>query len=673
MSPTPTTTETAHASTPLAALTMHKLPLGAVRAEGWLQHQLELMVDGMFGHLEEISAFLAADNGWFVDGNEGWEEQPYWLRGFYSLAVLTGDERCLAAAKRWIEAVLASQKPDGWFGSDYHRRHVGRDGAQVSDLWGHMVMLWPLRDHYEYSGDERVLALMERFFAYCAAMPDEEFIQQMRGGTWQDYREECGDWKVGVQVKRAGDMIPHLHWLYERSGDESLLSLATRFFNAVLPPVHEFIDIHTVHFAQRHAYAALYGRQAELTRGLEESEYWYQQMMAVWGQQPRGAFAADEMIRLGKIDPRQGIETCTMVEFALKFYELGRLSGDGIYADRVEDLYFNHFPAAQMPDLTGLHYLTASNCPELGCGTNHDLRNEEQAREQGREYPMLRYSARDYRCCQHNVAQGWPYFVQNLWQRSADGGLVAWLYAASTVSHEVDGTRVTLRQATDYPFDGTIAITVEDGAAAFPLSLRVPGWSRGVSLKVNGEVQAAEADARGLIRLERRWQPGDRVEVTFAMELSHTRWPRNGALTIDRGPLSYSLRIEEDWRRLDDGAWPSWAVHPISAWNYGLVLRDGAPEVAAVERSERIAAQPWSIEVAPIELRVRARRIPEWGYEAEPNDGSPQELRKSPIRAEGEDEFVRMIPLGCARLRMSCLPEVSDAPHAQRWKAYRDY
>ena len=106
---------------PLQPLTMARLPLGSVRARGWLKHQLDLMTVGMTGRLMEVSKFLAPDNGWFGTEKEGWEEQPYWLRGFYDLAVLTGEERLLAESKRWIDAVLSSQDKDGYFGARYHK------------------------------------------------------------------------------------------------------------------------------------------------------------------------------------------------------------------------------------------------------------------------------------------------------------------------------------------------------------------------------------------------------------------------------------------------------------------------------------------------------------------------------------------------------------------------
>ena len=72
----------------------------------------------------------------------------------------------------------------------------------------------------------------------------------------------------------------------------------------------------------------------------------------------------------------------------------------------------------------------------------------------------------------------------------------------------------------------------------------------------------------------------------------------------------------------------------------------------------------WSIEAAPIEITAKAKRISNWKLENE----TVQELRRSPIKTDKPEETITMIPLGCARLRMSCLPTVSNGPDAQEWK-----
>ena len=648
---------------PLLTEPLVKLPLGAIRPKGWLRHQLDLMVDGMTGRLAELSAFLDPENGWFGGGNPGWEEQPYWLRGFHDLAVLTGDEHLLAEARRWIEAVIQSQDEEGYLGARYHRRVVGANGQAICDLWPHMVMLDAIISHYEHTADPRVLPMMTRFFQFCRDLPEETFIPKRCKAS--PHSPDFGDWKPFIQYDRAGDMLPHIYWLYNHTGQAWLLDLATRFYQHTKPPEGEWLDRHVVHFTQRFRYPGNYYVQSGADWHLQAAEYWYDQHLSTWGQQPRGAFGADECIRPGRVDPRQAIETCAMVEFAKSFYLLGRIAGDCVYADRCEDVMLNHFPAAQTPDLKALHYLTASNQPQLDASGNHEYHNK------GRQ---ICYSPHIYRCCQHNVAMGWPWYAQNLWQATADNGLAAWLYAACDVTARVGdvhccngGILVTIRSQTDYPFDGQVSMEVESpGPVDFPLYLRVPRWCQGFRVAVNGQSLDVEALPGTYVRVERTWAAGDTVIIDMPMEIALTRWPRTGSVTVDRGPLSFSLRIAERWQRCGGtDEWPEWEVFPASPWNYGLIVDRDRPEWSLdVVLKREVADQPWTVEAAPIEIKARGKRIPGWELENE----TVAELRTSPIRSDQPEEEITLVPLGCARLRMACLPVIGDGPDAQAWK-----
>ena len=98
----------------LRQLVLEKLPLGAIKPEGWLKKQLELQRDGLNGHLAEISAWLdKSSNAWLVPGaHNGWEESPYWLRGYSRLAYILGDSAMAAEVRTWIERILEYQRPD---------------------------------------------------------------------------------------------------------------------------------------------------------------------------------------------------------------------------------------------------------------------------------------------------------------------------------------------------------------------------------------------------------------------------------------------------------------------------------------------------------------------------------------------------------------------------------
>ncbi|MHC4563181.1 MAG: beta-L-arabinofuranosidase domain-containing protein [Planctomycetota bacterium] len=656
---------------PLMANPLVKLPLGSVRPKGWIKHQLDLMVEGMTGRLEEVSHFLAPDNGWLGGKAEGWEEQAYWFRGFYAMARLTGDERCLKIAEEWIETVLATADSDGYYGPTWCKDYKSKNGKwAITDLWPHMVMNDALILHYEYTGDERVPKLLKRFLKYCERIPEKEFVPPLTRGI--DVAPEFGEWKITVQIPRASDMIPQIYWLFNREGGKWLLKLATRFHQHTGEPDDNWLARHIVNFTQRFSYPGLYYQQSKRPWHLQQSEFWYRQHMDTWGQQPRGIFGADECVRDGKVDPKQGFETCGMTEFAKSFYLLGRITGDTLYAGRCEDVMLNHFPASQTPDLTGLHYLTAANLPQLDAGEKHDFFNKCE---------QINYSPHElYRCCQHNVAMGWPWYADNLWQASADDGLVAWMYGASEVTAKVgkSGAEVTVVEQTDYPFSGKVRLKVKTAKASgakFPLYLRVPRWATGMKLKVAGKAVKLDAKAGGYVRIECTWTNGDVVNFEFGMELSITTWPRTGAVTVDRGPLSYSVKIGEKWTKhttkdrwgkSNTRKWPGWEVFPTTPWNYGLVLDDDLGKCFEVVAGKgALADQPWTPDAAPIQIKAKAKQIAKWQLD---KDKSVGELQVSPIKVAGAAKTITMIPLGCARLRMSVLPTIEDSPDAREWQ-----
>ena len=610
------------------------------------------MAEGMTGRLQELSSFLKPENGWFGGDKDGWEEQPYWFRGFYDLAVLTGNEKLLTEARRWIEAIINSQDEDGYFGAKFHKHVVGKNGQVVPDLWPHMVMLDAVISHYEHSNDARVIPMLTRFFQFCRNLPEDQFIPRLKEGF--------GDWRPNIQVVRAGDMLPHIYWLYGHTSDKWLLELATRFYQHISPPNDEWLDHHVVNFTQRFSYPGLYYLQSKAKWHLAQTEYWYIQHMGTWGQQPRGIFCADENIRPGCVDPRQGFETCAMVEFAKSFYLLGRITGDSKYADRTEDIMLNHFPAAQTPDIKGLKYLTASNQPQLDASEKHEYDNK------GRQ---ICYSPHIYRCCQHNVAMGWPWYVQNLWQATADKGLAAWLYAASEVTAKVgqEGTEVKIISETNYPFSGRVQIALESsGSVNFPFYLRIPGWCKNFHAALNGKTLKLDAEPGSYAYIDRNWSSGDKITIDMSMEIALTQWPRNGSVTVDRGPLSYSVKIDEKWQRCGGtDEWPEWEVFPTTPWNYGLLVdRDNpADSLQVTEKRGKIPNQPWTLENAPIEIKAKAKKIINWKLENE----TVAELRQSPVKSGEPEETIKMIPLGCARLRMACLPVIGDGKDAQEW------
>ena len=127
------------------------------------------------------------------------------------------------------------------------------------------------------------------------------------------------------------------------------------------------------------------------------------------------------------------------------------------------------------------------------------------------------------------------------------------LYVGGSLETRVDGKPVRLDVKTDYPWDGAVAVTVKD-AANFALKLRVPGWCRRWSLKVNGAaVQAAPGD--GYLTLDRSWAAGDSVALNLDMPVEVVRanprvYEDVGRVAVARGPLVYCLEEADNTRNL---------------------------------------------------------------------------------------------------------------------------
>ncbi len=623
---------------PLRPAPLVKLPIGAVRPGGWLKGQLELMRDGFTGRLPEISKFLGPDSGWLTRKGKGWEEMPYWLKGFADLSFILKDERLLGETWKWVEAILASQDEDGYFGP--------AESKEKGDLWPNMVALFVLRSVFEASGDARIPPFMDRYFKYELGLPEDKFLP----GSWQKLR--------------GGDNLESVYWLYNLTGEKSLLDLGEKIFrrtsdwtSPILTPERDAAweissFYHGVNIAMGLREPGVYYQQSGDGKLLDAVERNYRQVMDVYGRQPGGMFNADENIRPGRTDPRYGAETCTMVEAMYSDESLLAITGAARYADRAEEIAFNSLPASMTPDLKGLHYLTAANLISCDSTGEHAFENTGT---------LLSFDPWNYRCCQHNVAFGWPYYSERLWMATLDNGLAAVMYAASEVSARVaGGTHVTITEETNYPFDGQISLVLKtEKPVEFPLYLRIPEWCRAARVVINGTAAEGGAGPDEYAVIKRKWKNGDRVRLELPMTLEVRTWEGlGGAVSVKRGPLWYSLKIAEKWVRCGGtDEWPAREILPASSWNYGLVLGAGDPaaSITIVERKQ-VARQPFTPEDAPIVLKARARMVPGWKADGK----MAGELPPSPAAAAGDVVEITLVPMGCARLRISVFPVAGE-------------
>ena len=643
---------------PLAPIPLLKLPVGAVQANGWLGEYLKRQRSGMTGQLPKISQWLKKDgNAWLNkdgDGKAGWEEVPYWLKGYISLAYQLKDKAMIEEAQGWIEAALASQRPNGDFGP------IQMIDKNSRDFWGNMLMLSCLRTYYEATGDQRVIIMMRKYFAFQNTIPDKDFLT----GYWQD--------------ARGGDNLASIYWLYNMTGDPMLLKLAEKNHRCTMnwSMKGTLPDWHNVNVAQSFDEPGIYYQQSKNPANLKSAYANFDTIRNLYGQVPGGMFGGDENSRKGYSDPRQAVETCGMVEQMLSDEELLTITGDIKWADHCENVAFNTYPAAVTPDFTALRYLTSPNM------ATSDADNHAPGFQNGG--PMTAFNPLSHRCCQHNHTQGWPYFSEHLWMASMDDGLVATLYSASTVTAKVgSGAKVTIKETSNYPFDDVIKFSVNPGKVPnhFPIYLRLPQWCDNPSLTINGTGAAWSDNKLGYVRIDRTWKAGDTFKLKLPMNLNATKWTANkDSVSINYGPLTFSLDLNEQVTKLDsvktvwgDSQWQSdldtkkWSAYqymPQSPWNVALASdpTKSLREIQIVRRPWPKSGFPFTPQDVPLVMIAKGAALPEWRID---RTGLVSPLQASPTQTAEAVKPIKLIPMGAARIRITAFPWL--APNGKKW------
>jgi DUF1680 family protein len=451
------------------------------------------------------------------------------------------------------------------------------------------------------------------------------------------------------------DLVLTLHYLYERTHEQKYLDLAVKAHAQGFDWKGHFADFkyldkallanislatHVVNNAMSLKAGGVWGRQSKDPTD-RDSVYRAFEMLDQYHGQVTGVFTGDEHYA-GK-NPSQGTELCSVVEYMFSLENLISVMGDPSFGDRLEKIAFNALPATFKPDMWAHQYDQQVN--QVVCRVSEDrmyATNSANSNIFGLEP--------NYGCCTANMHQGWPKFASHLWMRTSNGGLAAMAYAPCVVEAVVGGKPMRVEVETEYPFDDVIMIAV-DVEGKIPLLLRIPAWADGASVQIANE--AVRPCAPGAFyEIDRVWSGRTIVKLTFPMK---TRVERryNDSAAILRGPLVYSLKMGEYWKKIG-GEEPhaDWEVYATSPWNYGLQIDENDPEKSVAFEKLRVGSQPFSPDGAPTRLNVKGRLVPEWIIE----HSAAGALPKSPVHSEQPIAYLILVPYGCTNLRVTEFP-----------------
>ena len=631
---------------PLVAQPYSALPLGAIKPKGMLLKMLELQRDGLSGHLDSIYNVVCGDNnGWLGGTGDGWERGPYWIDGLVPLAYILDDANLKAKAQKWIEWSIKNQREDGYFGPkplpEGYKQIPGTQQNMREDWWPKMVMLKVMQQYYTATKDERVLKLMTNYFRYqLKTLPEKKlgFIT-----FWAE--------------QRGGDNLAIVYWLYNITKENFLLDLAeiihkqtfnwTEIYSGnVIRTLNPLPKLHCVNVAQGLKEPVIYYQQHPEQKYLDAVKKGLSALKDCHGF-VNGMYGGDE--HLHGNDPTQGSELCSAVEMMYCFESILPVTGDVYYADYLEKIAYNVLPTQSTDNYMRKQYFQQPNQVMI-TDVERNFMDDKNAR-------ICFGTTSGYPCCLTNMHQGWPKFVQNLWYATAGDGIAALVYGPSEVNVKVaNGDEITISEKTDYPFKEHIQFTVQaKKTVKFPFHLRIPEWCKNPVITLNGKVAAATI-TNNIAVLNREWTPGDVIELNLPMDFRYSYWYEN-SLGIERGPLVYALRVEEQWREITQEGYDDtfWEVLPQSPWNYALRKSEIDSNNLKAEVKDQIALNPWNLENAPITVKTKANRLPIWQLERGSTGKLP--VPSWPARTvEKQEEEVTLVPYGCTTLRISEFP-----------------
>lgn len=495
----------------LAAEAFQRLDLGDVQLGGLLGQRVNLTVENNLLRLDVDRDFL----GPFREkkANEGFVGLGMLIDATVRFAANLADPRVLDLKKRLVREARSAQETDGYLG-------MLAPAARMWRLWdihemGYLV--YGLAADYQFFGDQASLEAARKLADYVIRRfperPDwdaggltvhmavtglERTMLVLSDATGDPkYRDFClnqrqlAQWDMPIVIGRWGKIEGHAYAYFAHA-------LAQLHLHRSRP------DARLLQTAHRAVDFLLRRDGLVITGSCGDHECWH--------------------------DTQAGTtnlaETCATAYLIRMMDDLLRLEGDARYGDIMERAIYNALFAAQSPDGRQIRYYTPFDGPR-------------------------QYFRQDSYCCPNNFRRIVAELPGLVYYRAGTDGVLVNLYTASQGKWTAPGGQVRLRQQTDYPNSGRVAIHVEPaGPAKFTVHLRIPGWCVGPKVSVNGQsVPVPDAlcrpsgRPRGFLAITRTWQPGDRIDLDLPMPW---RWVKgrkaqSGRVALMRGPLVFCL------------------------------------------------------------------------------------------------------------------------------------
>ena len=626
-----------------------ELPVGSVTPRGWIKGWLQRQADGLTGHPENLA--YPYDTCMYagkippppVRQPALWwpyEQSGYFVDGATRLSHLIDDADAKKIPAANLKYILENSGPSKLGESTWG--------------WPNTVVGRALMAEYSATGNPKVAQVLGEFFQ--------------------------GNHDLN---SRDGYIFEEALYLYGLSGDPRLLEIAKRGYDRFFisdPRSFSQVDKirgdkplreHGVTAAEQLKLLPLMFCYTGDQAALELANLAYRKVEDD-SLMPDGGIVSSES--LGTTAFNSLHETCDITDWSWSFGYMLLASGEGHWADLIERATFNALPGAMTKDFKQVQYFSGANqilCSSTACPRIAMTR-------------MSYRAAHETPCCTGNVNRAMPNYVTRMWMRM-EGGIAATLFGPSEVSTDIGGQPVTITEETDYPFRETISFKVKiTKPAMFDFGLRIPEWCDAASVKVNGQAASIESKAGTFAILKREFHDGDVVTLNLPMKVELKDWFAGGAVSVQRGPLVYSLKIDEKRveslvepdaiRRVLKGnnvqGFPAVEFFPASEWRYGLdAAQKNTPDKFKVIESP-MPENPFLAGSVPVRIELPLHLLPQWEAAWKPVlEPPPADLKLSPknpaalpdeagLQSPGPKKIMSLVPCGATHLRLTTLPVI---------------
>ena len=640
---------------------LKRVPLGGIRAKGFLKEQLIRGKHGMAGHLYELEPGIIADpyvrkskvSAWTDVNQSGWAGEisaNYW-NGYIQHAFILNDVEMMERATKWVDDMMKNQKKDGYLGTYYEE-----DADIYDDFngWATASAMRALLNFHEVTGREDVLEAVHRCLLWF-----------------------CDTWAGDKKKTYAGEyLIEPMVFCYCRTKDERLLEFAEDYaeflctkdiypnsYRSFLEDEYQYTTLHTVAAGMTARLPVLLYAVTGKEKYIEASEKFIGMLREKSVHLSGGPVSIAEF--LGPVSMTAESEYCNFTHFNTTYAYLSYITGNGKYGDYVEEMFYNAAQGARKKDEKAIAYLTAPNqayATETSSSTGANAHDQVYA-------PCTPVA-----CCPANAVALVPEFIRDMMFFDEDKNVYIALYGPCHLQCEERDIEVK----TLYPFRNKVEVHV-NSEGNYGVFLRIPQWAEGYQLTVNGKDFEAVANERGYVEVHQLWKKGNIVEIVFKTSPKVIRVDDSDAskkypIAIKYGTLLFSYHIPERWEET-----PGEPVTPLpEGWSWFNVKPVYPSQVGGDEHDcfgtnrRRIS---WNIaldeELKPEDITVE--EVEEKGYAWEnPMIKLHTECYKAPylyppypIRtlepAKDKHTVTEKLPLvlepyGCTNLRISYFP-----------------